>query len=85
MVSEAARRLFVEQSFDPLEVDALVYFESTYKDYPVWQAALRTSLVVRGRLPSNSTTFRAVPTWHFALREGRWPMIHSFAPFCWWV
>ena len=41
MAREAARRLFAEQSFDPLEVDALVYFGSTYKDYPVWQVAPR--------------------------------------------
>jgi len=37
----AARRLMAEQGTDPEDVDAVVYFGSTWKDYPVWQAAPR--------------------------------------------
>jgi len=37
----AARRLLAEQSVDPADVDAVVYFGSTWKDYAVWQAAPR--------------------------------------------
>jgi len=37
----AALRLFAEQGVDPLEVDAVVYFGSTWKNYPVWHAAPR--------------------------------------------
>jgi 3-oxoacyl-[acyl-carrier-protein] synthase-3 len=35
----AAERLFAEHDVDPADVDAVVYFGSTWKDYPVWQAA----------------------------------------------
>ena len=35
----AAERLFAETGVDPAEVDAVVYFGSTWKDYAVWQAA----------------------------------------------
>ncbi|HLI41472.1 MAG TPA: 3-oxoacyl-ACP synthase [Streptosporangiaceae bacterium] len=37
----AARRLLAEQDIDPDDVDAVVYFGSTWKNYPVWQAAPR--------------------------------------------
>jgi 3-oxoacyl-[acyl-carrier-protein] synthase III len=37
----AARRLLAEQGTDPEDVDAVVYFGSTWKDYQVWQAAPR--------------------------------------------
>jgi 3-oxoacyl-[acyl-carrier-protein] synthase III len=37
----AGRRLLAEHSLDPRDVDAVVYFGSTWKDYPVWQAAPR--------------------------------------------
>lgn len=35
----AAERLLAESGTDPLSVDAVVYFGSSWKDYPVWQAA----------------------------------------------
>jgi 3-oxoacyl-[acyl-carrier-protein] synthase III len=35
----AAERLLEEQSVEPADVDAVVYFGSTWKDYSVWQAA----------------------------------------------
>ncbi|MBW3619931.1 MAG: 3-oxoacyl-ACP synthase [Actinobacteria bacterium] len=35
----AADRLFEEQGVDPGEVDAVVYYGSTWKDHSVWQAA----------------------------------------------
>jgi 3-oxoacyl-[acyl-carrier-protein] synthase-3 len=35
----AARKLLDEQGVDPLDIDAVVYFGSTYKDYQVWHAA----------------------------------------------
>jgi 3-oxoacyl-[acyl-carrier-protein] synthase III len=35
----AAERLFSDHGVDPAEVDAVVYFGSTWKDYAVWQAA----------------------------------------------
>lgn len=35
----AAQRLFEEQGVDPGEVDAVVYYGSTWKDHSVWQAA----------------------------------------------
>jgi 3-oxoacyl-[acyl-carrier-protein] synthase-3 len=41
MAAEAGRRLLAEQNVDPASVDAIVYFGSTWKDYPVWQAAPR--------------------------------------------
>ena len=37
----AARKLLAEHGTDPADVDAVVYFGSTWKDYPVWQAAPR--------------------------------------------
>jgi 3-oxoacyl-[acyl-carrier-protein] synthase III len=37
----AARRLLEEQGTAPEDVDAVVYFGSTWKNYPVWQAAPR--------------------------------------------
>jgi 3-oxoacyl-[acyl-carrier-protein] synthase-3 len=36
---KAAERLFEEHGIDPAFVDAVVYFGSTWKDYPVWQVA----------------------------------------------
>lgn len=41
MATAAARGLIDEQGVDPAEVDAVVYFGSTWKDHPVWQAAPR--------------------------------------------
>ena len=35
----AGRRLLDEQGTDPEQIDAVVYFGSTWKDYAVWQAA----------------------------------------------
>jgi 3-oxoacyl-[acyl-carrier-protein] synthase-3 len=35
----AAQRLLDEQQLDPAQIDAVVYFGSTWKDYAVWQAA----------------------------------------------
>jgi 3-oxoacyl-[acyl-carrier-protein] synthase-3 len=35
----AARRLLDEQQLDPLDVDAVVYFGSMWREYSVWQAA----------------------------------------------
>jgi 3-oxoacyl-[acyl-carrier-protein] synthase-3 len=35
----AAERLFADGGVEPAEVDAVVYFGSTWKDYAVWQAA----------------------------------------------
>jgi 3-oxoacyl-[acyl-carrier-protein] synthase-3 len=35
----AGERLLEETGVDPATVDAVVYFGSTWKDYPVWQAA----------------------------------------------
>ena len=35
----AAERLFADHDVDPADVDAVVYFGSTWKDYAVWQAA----------------------------------------------
>jgi 3-oxoacyl-[acyl-carrier-protein] synthase III len=41
LACRAARRLFAEQDLDPADIDAVVYFGSTAKDYAVWQAAPR--------------------------------------------
>jgi 3-oxoacyl-[acyl-carrier-protein] synthase-3 len=38
---EAATRLLTELGTDPAEIDAVVYFGSTWKNYPVWQASPR--------------------------------------------
>ena len=35
----AGERLFEEHGVDPASIGALVYYGSTWKDYPVWQAA----------------------------------------------
>lgn len=35
----AARKLVEERAVDPLDIDAVVYFGSTHKDYQVWHAA----------------------------------------------
>jgi 3-oxoacyl-[acyl-carrier-protein] synthase III len=35
----AAEALLEEQSFDPAEVDVVLYYGSMWKDFPVWQAA----------------------------------------------
>ena len=35
----AASRLFDEHDIDPAEIDILIYYGSTWKDYGVWQAA----------------------------------------------
>ncbi|NND02922.1 MAG: 3-oxoacyl-ACP synthase [Acidimicrobiia bacterium] len=39
MSVSAARMLLEEHSIDPASLDVVVYFGSTWKDYPVWQAA----------------------------------------------
>ncbi len=39
MAVTAAERLLGEHEIDPLGLDAVVYFGSTWKDYAVWQAA----------------------------------------------
>jgi 3-oxoacyl-[acyl-carrier-protein] synthase III len=39
MAVAAAERLIAETGLDPLSIDAVVYFGSTWKDYAVWQAA----------------------------------------------
>jgi 3-oxoacyl-[acyl-carrier-protein] synthase III len=41
LAREAARRLFTQLDVDPGDIDAVVYFGSAWKDYPVWQAAPR--------------------------------------------
>lgn len=35
----AANKLLTENGVDPLSIDAVIYFGSTWKNYPVWQAA----------------------------------------------
>jgi 3-oxoacyl-[acyl-carrier-protein] synthase-3 len=35
----AAERLLAERDLDPKKIDVVVYYGSTWKDYPVWQAA----------------------------------------------
>ena len=35
----AAERVVAESGVDPADIGAVVYFGSTFKDYPVWQAA----------------------------------------------
>ncbi len=39
MALRAARTLLDETGFDPAAIDVVMYFGSTYKEYPVWQAA----------------------------------------------
>lgn len=39
MAVKAASALFEESNIDPRSVDVVVYFGSTWKDFPVWQAA----------------------------------------------
>ena len=41
LAGQAAIRLLAELGTDPADIDAVVYFGSTWKDYPVWQAAPR--------------------------------------------
>jgi 3-oxoacyl-[acyl-carrier-protein] synthase-3 len=36
---KAGERLLAEAGLDPADIDAVVYFGSSWKDYPVWQAA----------------------------------------------
>lgn len=43
MSASAGRRLLAETGQDPAEIDAVVYFGSTWKDHPVWQAAPRVA------------------------------------------
>lgn len=46
-MSAAAGRLLLEQcQLDPDEIDAVVYFGSTWKDHPVWQAAPRIAALL---------------------------------------
>ena len=39
MSVEAASRLLAQEGLDPAEIDVVLYYGSTWKDYPVWQAA----------------------------------------------
>jgi 3-oxoacyl-[acyl-carrier-protein] synthase-3 len=39
MAVAAGRRLLDENGVDPASIDLVVYYGSTWKDYPVWQAA----------------------------------------------
>ena len=39
LAADAARRLIGELGLDPADIDAVLYFGSSWKDYPVWQAA----------------------------------------------
>jgi len=39
LAAAAGRAVLQETGLDPLEVHAVVYFGSTYKYYPVWQAS----------------------------------------------
>jgi 3-oxoacyl-[acyl-carrier-protein] synthase III len=41
LARKAATRLLTELSVAPADIDAVVYFGSTWKNYPVWQAAPR--------------------------------------------
>jgi 3-oxoacyl-[acyl-carrier-protein] synthase III len=41
MAVSAGRRLLAERRLDPGDIDAVVYFGSTWKDYAVWHAAPR--------------------------------------------
>lgn len=41
LAREAATRLFTQLGVDPGEINAVVYFGSTWKNYPVWQASPR--------------------------------------------
>lgn len=41
LAREAATRLLTELDVAPADIDAVVYFGSTWKNYPVWQAAPR--------------------------------------------
>ena len=41
LAREAAERLIGELRLDPGDIDAVVYFGSSWKNYPVWQAAPR--------------------------------------------
>jgi len=41
MAIHAGRRVLNESDIDPATVDAVIYFGSTWKDYPVWQVAPR--------------------------------------------
>jgi 3-oxoacyl-[acyl-carrier-protein] synthase-3 len=43
MAVSAARLLLEEQGLSPDGIDAIVYFGSTWKDYPVWHAAPRVA------------------------------------------
>lgn len=36
---EAGRRLLSNKNVDPMTIDLVIYFGSTWKDYPVWQVA----------------------------------------------
>jgi 3-oxoacyl-[acyl-carrier-protein] synthase III len=41
LAGAAAQRLLAEVGADPADIDAVVYFGSTWKNFPVWQAAPR--------------------------------------------
>ncbi|GAA2113087.1 3-oxoacyl-ACP synthase [Actinomadura alba] len=46
MAATAARRLLAERGMSGRDVDALVYFGSTWKDYEVWHAAPRIAHLI---------------------------------------
>lgn len=46
MSASAARQLLAETGQDPGAIDAVVYFGSTWKDHPVWQAAPRVAALL---------------------------------------
>jgi len=47
LAREAATRLIGELGLDPGEIDAVLYFGSSWKNYPVWQAAPRIAHELR--------------------------------------
>ena len=43
----AGRTLLSERGIEPASIGALVYYGSTWKDYPVWQAAPTSAAVIQ--------------------------------------
>lgn len=41
LCAEAGRKVLAETGTDPADIDAVIYFGSTWKDFPVWHAAPR--------------------------------------------
>lgn len=46
MAAKAGRRVLAETGTAPGDIDAVVYFGSTWKDHPVWQAAPRVAYLL---------------------------------------